>query len=166
MVNIKCPNCGSPNVEQVDVNRFQCPYCGTTFTPAPPQPQQFQQPMQQPQGFYGQPQQPQQPQFGQQQPQFGQQPQYGQQPQFGQQPFYGQGNPQYFGKSRTTTALLAFFLGGFGVHQFYLGNTVKGLVYLLFCWTYIPAIIAFVEFIMLLTQKDDDFARQPALLFK
>lgn len=31
MENIKCPQCGSQNVEQIDVNKYQCPYCGNTF---------------------------------------------------------------------------------------------------------------------------------------
>lgn len=31
MENVKCPSCGSINVEQVDVNLYQCPYCGKTF---------------------------------------------------------------------------------------------------------------------------------------
>jgi TM2 domain-containing membrane protein YozV len=60
-------------------------------------------------------------------------------------------------KSKTTAALLAFFLGGFGIHQFYLGNTGKGVAYLLFFWTLIPSIIAFIDFIILLTKSDDDF---------
>jgi TM2 domain-containing membrane protein YozV len=106
---------------------------------APPQ-----QPQQQPQqpGYgapapYGQPQQ----QYGQPQPQ-PQQPQYGQspygQPQYAPQPAYGQpaaGYPGYQGyggypgynvppvspKSKVAAALLAFFLGGLGIHNFYLG---------------------------------------------
>jgi len=41
--------------------------------------------------------------------------------------------------------LLAFFLGGLGVHHFFLGRNVLGAVYLLFCWTFVPAMIAFVE---------------------
>ena len=54
MTNVKCPNCGSPNVEQIDANRFQCPYCGTTFNAAPQQPAFQQQPVyQQPQQAYG-----------------------------------------------------------------------------------------------------------------
>ena len=61
-------------------------------------------------------------------------------------------------KSRTTAAILAFLLGGLGVHKFYLGQTGLGIVYLLFCWTFIPAIIAFVEFIIYLTQDDATFA--------
>ena len=47
-------------------------------------------------------------------------------------------------KNKTVAGLLAFFLGGFGVHKFYLGNP-NGIFYLLFCWTFIPAIIALIE---------------------
>lgn len=32
MAEIKCPSCGSPNVEQIDMDKYQCPYCGKTFT--------------------------------------------------------------------------------------------------------------------------------------
>jgi hypothetical protein len=34
------------------------------------------------------------------------------------------------GKSKIIAALLAFFLGNFGVHSFYMGNTKKGLIQL------------------------------------
>ena len=59
-------------------------------------------------------------------------------------------------KSRIAAALLAFFLGGFGVHKFYLGRVGQGLLYL--CWTFIPAIIAFIEFIIYLCTSDEAFA--------
>jgi TM2 domain-containing membrane protein YozV len=65
-------------------------------------------------------------------------------------------------KDRITAALLAFFLGGFGVHHFYLGNTLIGVIYVIFCWTLIPAIIAFVEFIILMTMSDKKFAAKYA----
>ena len=65
-------------------------------------------------------------------------------------------------KSRTTAALLAFFLGGIGIHHFYLGHTGKGIIYLLFFWTFIPAIVAFVEFIIYLTQTDEEFQANQA----
>jgi TM2 domain-containing membrane protein YozV len=48
-------------------------------------------------------------------------------------------------KSPTTAVLLALFLGGLGIHKFYLGNTGMGILYLVFCWTYIPSIVAFIE---------------------
>jgi TM2 domain-containing membrane protein YozV len=62
------------------------------------------------------------------------------------------------GKSRLAAALLAFFLGGFGVHKFYLGRVGQGILYLLFFWTFIPAIVAFVEMIIYLTMTDEAFA--------
>lgn len=61
------------------------------------------------------------------------------------------------GKSKIAAALLAFFLGGFGVHKFYLGQIGQGILYLVFFWTFIPAIIAFIEFIILLTMSDETF---------
>ena len=63
-------------------------------------------------------------------------------------------------KSRIAAALLAFFLGGFGAHKFYLGKIGQGFLYLIFCWTFIPAIIAFIEFIIYLCDSDEKFARK------
>ncbi|PLC70016.1 hypothetical protein B6I39_23585 [Klebsiella quasipneumoniae] len=51
-------------------------------------------------------------------------------------------------------------LGGFGVHKFYLGKIGQGFLYLIFCWTFIPAIIAFIEFIIYLCDSDEKFARK------
>ncbi|TRU24990.1 MAG: NINE protein [Microcystis aeruginosa Ma_SC_T_19800800_S464] len=50
-------------------------------------------------------------------------------------------------RNRTIAALLAFFLGYLGIHKFYLGENLAGILYLLFFWTFIPGIIAFFEFI-------------------
>jgi TM2 domain-containing membrane protein YozV len=60
-------------------------------------------------------------------------------------------------KSKMTAAILAFFLGGIGAHKFYLGQTGMGLMYLLFCWTGIPAMVALIEFIMLLLMDENTF---------
>lgn len=58
-------------------------------------------------------------------------------------------------KSRTVALLLTFFLGGFGIHKFYLGKPGQGALYFLFCWTFIPVIISFFEFwIMVFSSKE------------
>lgn len=41
--------------------------------------------------------------------------------------------------------LLAVFLGNFGLHHFYLRRTGLGVLYLLFSWTGIPALLGFIE---------------------
>lgn len=64
------------------------------------------------------------------------------------------------GKSKLVAALLALFLGGFGIHKFYLGRVGWGIAYLLFCWTFIPAIVGFIEGILLLVMSDSDFIRK------
>lgn len=63
-------------------------------------------------------------------------------------------------RNKLVAALLAFFLGGFGFHKFYLGQKGWGLVYLLFCWTFIPGLVAFVESILLFIMSDADFDRK------
>ncbi len=57
-------------------------------------------------------------------------------------------------RTRTNAILWCFFLGAFGAHKFYLGQSGWGIVYLLFCWTGIPSLAAFIEFIMLLVMAD------------
>lgn len=75
-----------------------------------------------------------------------------------------EGGPQGFRpvytKSKTTAGILAIVLGNFGAHKFYLGRWGLGLLYLLFCWTYIPGIIAFIEGILYLIANPEDFANK------
>lgn len=61
------------------------------------------------------------------------------------------------GKKRKTAAIWAFFLGGIGAHKFYLGQTGLGVLYLLFCWTGIPAVVGLIEFILFLSMTDEAF---------
>lgn len=67
---------------------------------------------------------------------------------------------------KITAALLAFFLGAFGVHKFYLGYQKQGIIMLLvflFGWillgipSLIIAVIAFIEFIIYLIKSDEEF---------
>ncbi|MEB5476123.1 TM2 domain-containing protein [Acinetobacter sp. ESL0695] len=72
-----------------------------------------------------------------------------------------QTNPPVVGeKNKLAAALLAFFLGGFGIHKFYLGRIGQGFLYLIFCWTFLPAFIAFIEGIIYLCSSDEQFARK------
>jgi len=61
------------------------------------------------------------------------------------------------GSRRLVAILLAFLLGGLGAHKFYLGQIGLGILYLLFCWTFIPAIIGLIEAIIYLTMSDAQF---------
>ena len=63
-------------------------------------------------------------------------------------------------KNKMTAAILAFFLGGIGVHRFYLNQISLGFVYLIFCWTLIPSIIAFLDFIIFLTMDEGNFNKK------
>lgn len=60
-------------------------------------------------------------------------------------------------KNRTTASLLAFFLGGLGIHRFYLGQPILGIIYLLLSWTLIPFLVGFIDFIILITSSDQKF---------
>ena len=68
------------------------------------------------------------------------------------------GMPPESGRNRVVAAVFALLLGGIGIHKFYLGRVGWGIVYILFCWTLIPSIVAFVEGIIYLTMSDEAFA--------
>ncbi len=61
-------------------------------------------------------------------------------------------------KSRVTAGVLGILLGGLGIHKFYLGDTGLGIIYLLFFWTVVPAVIGFIEGLIYLFMSDEDFA--------
>ncbi|MEE6130129.1 TM2 domain-containing protein [Chryseobacterium arthrosphaerae] len=60
-------------------------------------------------------------------------------------------------KDKNTASILAFLLGGFGIHRFYLGQTVLGCIYLLFCWTFIPVFIALIDFFIFIFMSQNKF---------
>jgi len=75
----------------------------------------------------------------------------------------GAPNPNYMmnnnvsTKSKTTAGILALLLGGIGIHYFYCGKPLPGVIFILLCWTWIPSIIAFVQGIMMLTMTEEQF---------
>ena len=60
-------------------------------------------------------------------------------------------------KNKTVAGILAILLGDLGIHKFYLGKIGQGILYLLFCWTGIPAIIGLIEGILYLCTDEDTF---------
>lgn len=71
----------------------------------------------------------------------------------------------HYDRNRIAAAVLAFFLGGLGVHKFYMNKPGAGIIMLLvglFGWLLLfPAIIiwiiALVEFVIYLTMTDETF---------
>lgn len=50
-------------------------------------------------------------------------------------------------------AIIALFLGGLGIHNFMMGETKKGIIKILLCWTGISSIIALIDAIKLFQNK-------------
>lgn len=63
---------------------------------------------------------------------------------------------------QTTAAILNILLGDFGVGHFYTGQTLLGVLDIIFCWTGIPAIIGIVEGIIWLTDTEEEWAARVA----
>lgn len=76
--------------------------------------------------------------------------------------------PIYDKTSVITTKILhsalAIFLGSFGVHKFYMGQSGLGLLYCLFFWTMIPGFIGFVEGVRYLVMPTDDYYEEYYLM--
>ncbi len=60
-------------------------------------------------------------------------------------------------KNKYVAGILAILLGDLGIHKFYLGKIGWGIVYLLFYWTGIPAIVGLIEGIIYLCTDEETF---------
>ena len=60
------------------------------------------------------------------------------------------------GKNKLVAGLLAIFLGGIGVHHYYLGSIMAGVITLVLCCGF-GGIIPIVEGIMILIMSDAEF---------
>lgn len=63
---------------------------------------------------------------------------------------------------KEVAALLSIFLGDFGIGHFYTGQTTRGILDIVFCWTGIPAIIGLVEGIIWFFDTDEEWAARVA----
>ncbi len=66
-------------------------------------------------------------------------------------------------KNKIVATLLAFVLGGLGIHRFYLGQPKKGWLYLGFSWTPIPWLLGLIDAIGFTGMSYADFNRKYSL---
>ena len=55
---------------------------------------------------------------------------------------------------KSSLILLTLFLGGIGVHKFYTGNWGWGVLYVLFCWTFLTIPLALGELVRYIMMDD------------
>lgn len=125
---IKCPNCGGNKFSILDNNTYKCAYCGTKFNNHKQSENKEQLNFNPPNGNYME---------------------------YNRQTYI----PKSYngGKSKTTAALFAILLGGIGIHHFYLGKIWLGILYIVFCFSWIPTIIGIIEGIIFLCMSDQEF---------
>lgn len=63
-------------------------------------------------------------------------------------------------RNRLVAIIITLFVGAFGLHKFYLGENLAGIMYLLFSWTLIPGILAFFDFLGLALMSEESFNRK------
>jgi TM2 domain-containing membrane protein YozV len=67
-------------------------------------------------------------------------------------------------RNRVLGVVLALLVGGLGVHKFYTNKVGLGILYLVFVWTFIPAIVAFIEGIVWAFQSDQEWASRQGVI--
>ncbi len=65
-----------------------------------------------------------------------------------------------YDRERVIAALLAILGGSFGLHKFYLGQIGMGVIYLLFCWTFLPGLVGIIEGVLYLAMSDEAFQQK------
>ena len=62
--------------------------------------------------------------------------------------------------NRKEAGIIALVFGGFGMHKFYIGKYGKGILYAVFCWSFIPFFLGIADGIHYLTETDEQFAAE------
>ncbi|MBR6400660.1 MAG: FTR1 family protein [Firmicutes bacterium] len=65
--------------------------------------------------------------------------------------------------SKTEAGIIAILFGGLGLHKFYVGKYGRGMIYAVFCWTFIPAILGIAEGVHILCLTDEEFKKELAV---
>lgn len=55
-------------------------------------------------------------------------------------------------RSQGTALILCLLLGAIGGHKFYLRKNIAGVLYLIFCWSFIPAILSIADLFLISSQ--------------
>ena len=62
--------------------------------------------------------------------------------------------------SKTLIGVLAILFGAYGIHHFFLGHIKRGILSILFCWTFVPTILSITEGIHILCMSEEQFQRK------
>lgn len=63
-------------------------------------------------------------------------------------------------KNQKIAIWFSFLLGGFGLHKFYLGQYLKGSVYLIFSWTLVPMVVSWFDGLRTLKMSPFNFEQR------
>ena len=61
--------------------------------------------------------------------------------------------------SKGTYIALCLFLGGAGLHKFYAGKWVQGLLYLALSWTGVPVVLALIDLVVAMFKRSDEYGQ-------
>ena len=63
---------------------------------------------------------------------------------------------------QVAAGVLSILLGDIGVGHFYTGQTLRGVLDIIFCWTGVPAIIGLIEGIIWLCDSEEEWSERVA----
>ena len=63
-------------------------------------------------------------------------------------------------KNQKLAIWFGFIFGGLGVHKFYLGQHVKGSLYLVFSWTLVPVVVGWIDSVRTMKMSSFNFEQR------